>query len=601
MTANLTAEAFASTAFDYIIIGGGTAGLVLAARLSEDPKVQVGVIEAGEWDPNVPEINIPGLGGMLIGNPKWDWGFASVPQRHVNGRQMPQTRGKGLGGSSLMNLTNIDRASAHEYDAIEALGNPGWNWNQFLKYFKKSETTHAIDPDHAAKYSLVQPDPRWHGDSGPVAKSYPLHFVCGRLQEYLVRTHENLGVPLNPDSNDGNKVGLSRLFTTVDSTTATRSYATTAYFAPNAHRKNLFVITGSTVSKIIFQPGSSPLLATGVEFLKGDKTYHASSKKEVIVSGGSYQSPQILELSGIGNRDILSKYGIETFVDLPAVGENFQDHIYVPIIYEIDPQFDTLDAAREPGAPARMQELYMTKQGPLTSSPAFTFSFVPARTFLTDEQQEKWTSGARAVMEKAAPGLKKQYATQLKYFHDPSSAEGELMPFPGFLPWAGVESKPNARYVSICSAFLHPLSRGSVHIASADPTAPPAIDPDYFSKQEDLDVLLAIVKFTIKFFETSPFSDIVRSQVAPSPDITASDEALLEYIKNTCICVFHPVGTVSMLPKEDGGVVDPELRVYGTANVRVVDASIIPLQIAAHSQATVYALAEKAADIIRGL
>ncbi|KAI0743800.1 GMC oxidoreductase [Daedaleopsis nitida] len=597
------ARTFASTVFDYIIVGAGTAGLVVAARLSEDPSVQVGVIEAGDWDPSIPGVSIPG-------NPRHDWNLYTVPQQHANGKALPLPRGKGLGGSSTLNIAMLDRAPAHEYDAIEALGNPGWNWNEFLKYFKKSETAQPSDPEHAAKHALTEPNTNWHGTSGPLLKSYPLHFALGPLQEKIVRAHENLGVPFNVEASNGNKTGYTQLFTCVDSATATRTNSATAYYVPNAHRENLMVLTGAVASKITFKTGISPLQATGVEFIFGAEKHHVCVSKEVILSAGSFQSPQILELSGIGNREVLSQHGVETLVDLPAVGENLQviptisdvEHIHVPVLVEVNPQYETLDALRQPEVAARAMELYSKKQGPMIAvAAASSYSFIPASTFMSMRQIEKWTNGAQAVKEQAPAGLQKQYDTQIKLFRHLASAEGEVMPFPGFLPRIPMEPTPGTGYLTLVAAILHPLSRGSVHIASGDPLIAPAIDPSFLSRQEDLDVLLAITKFALKLTQTEPLSGAVRKLCSPTPDVAASDDALVRHIKENYGCVHHPVGTASMLPKEDGGVVDPELRVYGTLNVRVVDASILPLEIAAHPQATVYAIAEKAADIIRGL
>ncbi|KAI0636746.1 GMC oxidoreductase [Trametes polyzona] len=556
MTAGIIAEQFSSIKFDYIIVGGGTAGLVLAARLSEDPSTNVGVIEAGSWDPNVPAINVPGLCGSILGNPEYDWAFMSVPQKHANNRAVFQPRGKALGGSSMV--------------AIEALGNPGWNWDGFLKYFKKSETTLPTAPDAAKAYGLASPDSQYHGDSGPIVKGYPTWF--NPLHVPFLETLEKLGVPRNPDPDNGNNMGAVTSFVAVDSRTATRSYAANAYYEPNSSRKNLVVLTNATVSKINFRPGSSPLVATSVEFLHSGQKYIAAARKEVILAAGSFQTPQLLELSGIGNRELLNKRGVQTLVDLPS------DHVYVYSIHEIDPQYETVDFARDPEEAVRQQELYKSGKGYLTSALASLFGFVPAKTFATEDQLRDWKARALATVQDVPDGLKKQLELQIQWFLDPNSAEAELLPFPGFFLGSPVKPEPNTRYSSMVSTILHPLSRGSVHISSADPMAAPAIDPNYFSNPLDLEMLTALLKSTLKLYETSPFGDPVRKQVAPTPEVAASDDALKEYIKDNCGCVYHPLGTASMLPREDGGVVDPQLRVYGTANVRVVSHVSHPTQ-----------------------
>ncbi|KAI0672994.1 GMC oxidoreductase [Trametes maxima] len=566
MTANLNVEEFTARVFDYIIIGGGTAGLALATRLSEDPTLSVGVIEAGAWDPKVNAINVPGLCGSILGNPKYDWAFMSMPQKHANNRQIFQPRGKALGGSSMVSTSArgiAAQASAREYDAIETLGNPGWNWEEFLRYMKKSETTLPLSSEVGKRYSIQQPHPRWHGDSGPIIKGYPTYF--NSLHVPFLESLGILGLPTNPDSNRGHTVGATTVFAAVDSR-AIRSYSANAYFEPNAHRKNLAVITCCTVSRITFGSSSDsvPLVATGVEFINGEKTYRVAANKEVVLCAGAFQSPQILELSGIGNRELLNKHGITSLVDLPA------DHVYVHTIHEIDPAFETVDFAQNPEEIAKQQELYKVQQGYLSSALAVLFGFLPSRLFSTEEQLNDWKQKATVLIADAPVGLKKQLELQIQWFLDAESAEAEILPFPGFFVPSGLKPTPGSRYSSMVSTLLHPLSRGSVHIASAEPTAPPAIDPNYFSNPLDLQVLLNILKFTLKLYKTGPLGAAVRQQVAPNAEECSSDEALIEYIKNNCGCVYHPVGTAAMLPKEDGGVVDPSLKVYGTANVRVV-------------------------------
>ncbi|KAL7283580.1 hypothetical protein ACG7TL_003015 [Trametes sanguinea] len=615
-------ESFISRSFDYIVVGGGTAGLALASRLSEDSSVIVGVVEAGNWDPNLDRVNVPGLCGSLVGDAQYDWAFTSVPQSNLNNRQIYQPRGKGLGGTSMMNLLALTRAAAREYDALEVLGNPGWNWRAILEFMKKSESTVIPPEEHIMNYSLMPSDARWHGDSGPIKKSYPTYF--NSLHKAFVATLELLGVPWNPDASNGCNVGTALNHSSYDAGSAVRSYSANAYYEPVADRKNLLILTGALVSKIAFDRSRTPLVATGVEFMKGDATYMATSRREVILSAGSFQTPKLLELSGaaihvtvwldtegppgIGNREILYQHGIDTLLDLPGVGENLrdfatrtyvrcdlliagdlQDHLFVTTIHEIDSRHDTLDVVEGDPQPKEY----------LASPPAALFGFLPANAFMGSEQREQWKAIVTSATQEAPASLKKQYELQTEWFEDSSVAEGEVVPFPGFFRLSGLKTEPNKRYSSMVATSMHPLSRGSVHIASADPTVPPRIDPNYLSNPADAQVLVGVLKFALKAYRTGPLGGAVRKQVAPSVEESASDEALLEYVKNTCSSTYHPLGTAAMLPVQDGGVVGPDLIVHGTANLRVVDASILPMQISAHTQATVYAIAEKAADIIK--
>ncbi|KAH9945914.1 uncharacterized protein BXZ73DRAFT_95435 [Epithele typhae] len=529
-----SADEFSKSAYDYVVVGGGTTGLVVAARLSEDPDVSVAVIEAGGWDPEVPGVNIPGMVGSTLFNPKHDYAFFTVPQTNSNGRKVYQPRSREgpwglIGGASFVNyelfenaaflhvfwwqinFLGMNRSSAHEYDAIEALGNPGWNWEEFLKYMVKSETTFPLD-----------------------SQAYPTHFNA--LHTAITTTFEKVGVPLNSEPNSGDLLGSSMQFTSVDPVSATRSYSATAYYVPNASRKNLHVLINSTVSKIVFESGSVPLVANGVEVLND--------------------------------------------------GRKFNDHISACIIDEIDPSIDTIDPtlSQEPEEIKKVQALYAEKKGFLSSACADIFAYAPASTFVPPEQVKAWDDQMNMLLKTASPGLKKQLEIQRKWFHDPKSGE----------------MAPGKRYSSMSGIILHPTSRGSVHIASTDPTASPAIDTNYFGNPQDLETLLAIVKFGLKVRATAPWADVIRAPVAPSAEQRASDEGLVQYIKDNCGPVYHPVGTAAMLPREDGGVVDPALRVYGTANVRVVDASILPMEITAHSQATVYAIGKRwGADLIK--
>ncbi|PIL24204.1 hypothetical protein GSI_13957 [Ganoderma sinense ZZ0214-1] len=597
----MTAEDFCGKGvdakFDYIIVGGGTAGLVLASRLSEDPNVQVGVLEAGEWHQAVDGITIPGLTGTTLGDPRYDWAFTSVPQKYANNRQIPHPRGKGLGGSSLSEKT------------------------QQISEERRTTTDVPLFADL---------DPRWHGDSGPLTKGHSAFLP--ELHEAFVEALETLGVKRNLEPNDGtNTIGSHTIFASVNPRTATRSHSAASYYEPFKNRPNLKVLTSAFVTRILFRASlsasSEPLVleAEGVEFRRGENKHVVSAEREVILCAGeglalsigclqismlsgslrglgAYQSPQILELSGIGNKEILNRFDIKTLVDLPGVGDSLQDHPYTYTIYEIDDNVETFDLAQDPAWLSDQRKLYdQKKSGYLSSNTAPLYAFIPAKAFATADQIQQWKAITHAVIRDASRGLKKQLTAQSTWFlqSNSTSAEGELISYNNFLASSGLKPEPGKRYSSMGCTIMHPLSRGSVHIVSKDPTVPPAIDTNLFSNTLDLEMVLAVLKFARQVYETNPIRQHVVRRVVPTEEDYRTDDSLKEYIKNTCGCVYHPVGTAAMMPQEDGGVVDPELRVYGTSNVRVVDASVLPLQLAAHTQATVYAIAEKAADVIK--
>jgi len=320
------AEEFASRRFDYIIVGGGTAGLAVAARLAEDPALTVGVLEAGDRGDGNEEIDIPGYSGRALGGPL-DWLFETVPQPGLGNRKLPWNRGKVVGGSSALNYMTWNRASREDYDAWEALGNPGWGWESLLPYFKKSESFHPPPPGfrdlHQTTYN--EPNPEFLGERGPVHVSYTRDFSPAHA--YWHATLNELDVPSNPAHISGNNVGVWTTICAVNPENSTRSYAA-HYIAPQP--QNLYVLTRALAQEVILEKrsdGETEWAATGVRFTCGGRDFVASASREVILSGGSVNSPQLLELSGVGNPAVLAAAGIPLKVDLPKVGENLQEHI----------------------------------------------------------------------------------------------------------------------------------------------------------------------------------------------------------------------------------------------------------------------------------
>ncbi|EKM52238.1 uncharacterized protein PHACADRAFT_260475 [Phanerochaete carnosa HHB-10118-sp] len=599
----------ASRRLDYIIVGGGTAGLTLAARLTENSNIVVAVLEAGEHHASAPEIDVPGYIGRAIGIPKYDWAFTCVPQPRANNRTVPQPRGKGLGGSSLINFLGMFRPSKAEANALQELGAEGWNWESMLHYLKKSETLQRKDlsPSDAAKYA-ADPDSKFHGSDGPIKTSFGTTFY--ELHATLYDTLQNLGVPRNPDTGNGRNDGSMMSLISVDATTAKRSHAASAYLEPNLDRENLLVLTGAHVTKVILGQEGVLQKAIGVEFVKDGIVLHLDNvRKDIVLAAGSYQTPQLLELSGIGNSEILKQHGIEVKIDLPGVGENLQDHVGMTTIVEIETDERTADDLADPVFAKEQEELYKRQQGLYATIPALAFAFLSADALGSPEDIASWQAHAYAectdALAKVQPalrsGLEKQYAIHRKLFADKEQAQAELLMYTGRqrMPTAP-PAEPGKRYMSLVCALSRPLSRGSVHITSGDPLAPPRIDPNYFSNDADLALLVRVLQYGLKVYASEPLSRIVCAPVMPSKEkLEKGTEGLVEYIRENCRQVYHPVGTAAMMPREDGGVVDSRLKVHGTTNLRIVDLSVLPMEFVCHTQSVAYAIGEKAADILK--
>ncbi|KAA1474735.1 alcohol oxidase [Dentipellis sp. KUC8613] len=602
---------FLNTTLDYLIVGGGTAGLVLAARLSENPDVIVGVLEAGEDRGDTTAVQYPGFANRNVGNPDFDWTFSSVPQKHANERVTSQPRGKGLGGSSMLHFLGSSRGSKAEYDAFAEFGSEDWNWDSLLHYTKKSEAFVPLTDENINKaYAAL--DPQYHGAAGPIKKCYSLW--CNPLHVKLLAALDSVGLPVNPDPANGVNVGANSGLCTVDPETATRSYAASGYYQPNSQRRNLLILTGVLVSKVIFEDAPNALKrAVGVEFEHNKETAEIRGvRKEVIISAGSFQTPVVLELSGVGNPQILQNLGIPSMIDLPGVGENLQDHVVSYSIWEVDSRFDTLDILSDPDVLAQHMELYKQKAGIITGTACHTFAYMPASVFASKEKIQQWQCAADMAAKDASPTQKRQYEHIRSWIADPKQATTELLLFPGHFFCPTPRPEPGKRYVSIATSLMHPLSRGSVHAASTDPAVPPAVDPNYFAQEADIDMIVAGMRHAQRVADAFGVVDAVQ----PKPD--ATDEELKEYVRDTCTTSFHPLGTAAMGRREEGGVVDARLKVYGTENLRVVrvapldcraslighftcpqvDCSILPMEIAAHLQSIAYALAEKVSVIL---
>ncbi|APA13089.1 hypothetical protein sscle_10g078590 [Sclerotinia sclerotiorum 1980 UF-70] len=588
--------------YDYIIAGGGVSGLVLANRLSEDPDVTVLVIEAGNLDNDEDFIIYPFDDGEGLGS-SYDWNLWSAPQTSLDGSSRPIDLGKGVGGGSLINGMCWTRGGSADYDAWVALGNPGWGWNDLLPYFKKTESyTHDVDAAFAHEL-YVYPDASTHGTSGYIDVSYPKYFYP-QSQLFLDGLRE-LGIPTLLDPNNGTTAGGMLIPNSLSPDNQTRSDARRGYYDGFINRPNLHVATGLVVIRVLMDSAPPEVLArdlpagqwiTGIQVAPSLSTVvrEISCSREVILAAGSVHTPQILELSGIGQSYILEQLGLPVHINLPGVGENFQDHPYVgavyyytnssyPTIVQIDNDQRLLSQAE--------QEYYVNKTGPWTAGAINTVAF-PSLSQITSNWTNRIADAEKqGVMDYLVPGLDASvvsgYAAQkdliVKLLNRPDVSAYELL-------------NDNEGLLSV--AVMHPLSRGSVHITTDNPYVPPDIDPRYCSNPLDLQILTDALMFNNKVVNTNSMKLLQPRPYYPFlPDATS--ETLKPAIYSGVRTEFHGSGSTSMMPRELGGVVDPDLRVYGTKNLRIVDAGIIPMLPASHLQAPVYAIAEKAADTIK--
>ncbi|KAK0617742.1 GMC oxidoreductase [Immersiella caudata] len=577
--------------FDFIVVGGGTAGSTLATRLSLGlPWASVLLIEAGPSALGEDRINIPGRKGSTLGT-VYDWNFTTTTQPGARNRVFAAPRGKVLGGSSALNLMSWDRASAPEYDAWGSLGNAGWSWDSMIATMTKAETF----------------TPSAHYGSQGVGSTGPIKTVINRFipeqQNSWIPTMNNLGIPLNRESLGGNPLGVMYQPSNIDSTVWNRSYAANGYLAQAG--PNLHVLTNTRVAKINLaaKSPSSSRVATGVTLQNGTVI---SAREEVVLSAGSIQSPGLLELSGIGRQDVLSTAGVSQVIDLPGVGENLQDHIRIQASYELKGNYKSFDMLRY-NTTFATEQLNLWRQGQL-SMYDYTGS---AYTFMNWDQAVG--TNASAVLKSLARSVAGTSISvidqkRLSFLSNPAVPQLEVIFSDGY---TGVKGYPlpdtplyGKNFFTLIAAVMHPLSRGSVHITSSNISTHPTLNPNYLSNEYDVQAAMTAIKYVRRIANTPPMSDLWVTEYEPGlvavPDAANNDALWRDFVTNTTLSIFHPVGTCAMLPRSQGGVVDAKLTVYGTTNLRVVDASVMPVLISGHIQTAVYGIAERAAEIMIG-
>ncbi|KAL4262835.1 GMC oxidoreductase family protein [Pleurotus pulmonarius] len=588
---------FLSIEYDFVVVGGGTAGIALASRLASNSELSIGVIEAGLFQNDNPVVNIPGFSGR---DPSIDWAFQSIPQVAAGGRNISIPRGKLLGGSSGTNLMAWTRASQIEYNSwAQFAPNNSWDWKGLLPFFKKSESTSlgtfvypGITPAQAAIADKVTTDIT--GSRGPVSVSHnPFYFP---IVPIVVKAFNALGIKTNAAPLSGNTTGVYNSFAALDRKRGIRSYSTRAYYCNQPARPNLHILTGAQVTKVHFVPKADQFEASEVTFSAGSKLYSVRVKREVILAAGAVQTPQILELSGIGNPDILNKFGIETLIPLPSVGENLQEHLFAAAQWELKPGFETFDILRNNPSFAEQQMRLFNKTGTgLWTDLDSTLAYLPLQSLVNSTRM---SSIMDAFDKGAAAHLKTNTIVAMQNKVQREWLEQGAVPQVEIIHWSrGVISPAeNKSYAFMLGGLTHPSSRGSVHISSSDPLVAPLIDPRFLTQDFDAMVLLDVLKFMLQVAQQQPLASAIKTLTSPSDQ--ATDEELLEYIRLSSSGGSHLIGTAPMAPQVLGGVVDSSLLVYGTKNLRIVDASMFPLHMGAHTQSTVYAIAEKAAQAI---
>ncbi|KAF2849549.1 GMC oxidoreductase [Plenodomus tracheiphilus IPT5] len=567
-----------SDAYDFIVVGGGTAGLAVASRISAGlPKLSVLVIEAGPDGREEPRINIPGRKGSTLGT-KYDWNFTTVAQPDANNRTFSQNRGKVLGGSSALNLMTWDRTSIAELDAWETtLGNTGWNWKRIYKYMLKVET--------------FQPSPRYGKDG--VGKTGPIGTLINRIfprhQSTWVRTLENLGLPENRESLNGHPVGVSIQPSNVNPD-YTRSYA--PEYLKKVAKSNLVLKLETRVAKINFK-GTT---ATGVTLENGTVI---KARREVILSAGTFQTPGLLELSGIGNAELLKRLSIPVVKDLPCVGKNLQDHIRIQATFQLKPEFPSFDQLKNTTRASLELALYDADQHSLFDYTASGYSYFPWNTVSNTtansmrnlvENDKSLTSPVDKLKVSYFSPSVSQSVPQLEVIFSDGYTGLKGYPAPGS-PMFGIGT------FALIGVVQHPLSKGDVHITSRNISDKPRINPNYLSHPYDLQAATNLAKFLRTIANQQPMRDVWDTEYEPGSAVQ-TDKDWEAYARANTLSIYHPVGTCALLPEAQCGVVDTDLKVHGIDGLRIVDASIIPLQPSAHIQTLVYGIAEMAADII---
>jgi len=573
--------------FDYVIVGGGQAGLVVASRLSENSQIKVAVIEAGTavtGNNETQSIDIPAANLYKSGvKSSLDWEYQTVNQIYMNGKPSSWPRGKVLGGSSAINGMYYIRPTSKEHNTwAQLIGDKKtWGWKAMLNAYKKLENyVHPIDD--VAKHVNIQWDDSSHGTNGPLYVSYP-GYTYPPVGDFI-NTSSTVAIPFTANADGGNNTGTFVATSNINPTNWTRSWSRSGYIDPNLARPNLVILTEHQVTQVVLDTSNSrSVKATAVKFKRNrdSREFTVNAGREVILSAGSINTPQILQLSGIGDAKFLQSKKVNVTVDLPGVGYNLHDHLSSHVEWA-------------PKNPSEMPPQKLTgnaKQDSFTNS---AVAYLPGSAIMKDQ----WNAYINAVKnnqtnavnayDAPAPvksGYALTYSTALNLLQKQVPAMEIL--------FALTFGK-----IQVQHAIQHAFSRGSVLINSNDPFDTPLVDPRYLEQSSDLTMLRAALNVSRSIGSAQPLNGHLGQETQPGSNVTKDDD-IDNYIRSIAGTEYHPCGTAAMLPQDKGGVVDNKLLVYGTSNLRVIDGSVIPFVTSAHLMSVIYATAEIGSEIIQ--
>ena len=534
-----------ATDFDYIVIGAGSAGSVLAARLSEDPQTRVLLLEAGGRNTSVLVKMPAGVGTLIKAKSKHNWGFWTEPEPHMDGRRLYQPRGKGLGGSSAINGMVYIRGHPRDYDQWRQMGLDGWSFAETLPYFKRAE-------------NFVDGQTAFHGAGGPLTVTWGERAADHPLYRASIEAGRQAGHKLTDDFNGHDQEGFGRYQLTISD--GQRWSAARGYLAPIAKRANLTIVTAARTHRVVIENGR----ATGVDFSLGEgkPVQRATATREVIVCAGAFQSPQILQLSGIGDPEMLAAHGITPVLERAGVGANLQDHLDVSLNWECTQPITIYNDIKGLGQLKAGLQYLLTGKGTGRQNGLETGAFLKSRPDLD------------------RPDLQVHFVLAIMQDH------------------AKVAVKKDGFTMHVCQ--LRPESRGRVSLASADPYADPSIVMNFLATEEDRRAVREGVRIVRNVVAQAAFDPFRGEEIMPGPAVE-DDAAIDAFIREKGETIYHPVGTCRMGRTDDPmAVVDKDCCVIGIEGLRVVDASVIPALIGGNTNAPTIMIAEKIADVIRG-